>query len=182
MHRNPSVLGSSWYLVASGTSPCTDHAPLSPRCVQGHCNAIACLAATEDRSTIITADVGNESMLVLWSSKNGNPIKSIPRAHAHGIVALDISPGGDWLATISAVDPSTGEQEVGGRADLMRSAWCSTVCVKRLGLLRMRLSESQNDELHCECQPKPVRLLFPCRSRCGPWPRCWARCHRGPRC
>lgn len=82
------------------------------RALQGHCNAIVCLAVTEDRSTIITADVGQESLLVLWNSTTGVPIKSIPCAHANGIVAMDIAPGGEWLATIGAPDPATGEQDI----------------------------------------------------------------------
>lgn len=83
-----------------------------PQCMQGHCNAIVCMGVTEDRSTIITSDVGNESLLVLWDSQTGVPIKSIPRPHAHGVIAMDIAPGGEWLATIGAADPETGEQEV----------------------------------------------------------------------
>jgi WD40 repeat protein len=83
--------------------------------VQGHSNSIACLAATEDRSIIITADVGNESLLVLWDSVSGNPVRSIPRPHAHGVLTMDMSPGGDWLATISAPNPTTSEQEVSSK-------------------------------------------------------------------
>lgn len=70
------------------------------------------MLVTEDRSTIITADTGNESLLVLWNSRTGNPIKSIPQAHVHGITAMDLSPGGEWLATVSAPLPEGGEQEV----------------------------------------------------------------------
>jgi WD40 repeat protein len=87
------------------TEPCAH--PL-----QGHCNSISCLASTEDRSIIITADIGNESLLVLWDAKTGNPVKSISQPHSYGIMALDVSPGGEWLATVGAPHPSTGEQEV----------------------------------------------------------------------
>mmetsp|Transcript_12567 Transcript_12567/g.27123 ORF Transcript_12567/g.27123 Transcript_12567/m.27123 type:complete len:896 (+) Transcript_12567:296-2983(+) len=80
--------------------------------LQGHCNAISCITVTEDRSTIITADVGNESLLVLWNSKSGAPIRSIAKPHKHGILGMDISPDGAWLATVGAVDPQTGEQEI----------------------------------------------------------------------
>lgn len=86
-----------------------------PRCPpqQGHCNSITCMAVTEDRSTIITADVGSESMLVLWNSRNGVPLQSISQPHKLGIIAMDISPDDEWLATVGAVDPKSGEQEVG---------------------------------------------------------------------
>lgn len=89
-------------------------AQASASSLQGHCNSISCLASTEDRSTIITADIGNESLLVLWDARTGNPVKSIPQPHSYGITALDVSPGGEWLATVGAPHPSTGEQEVGG--------------------------------------------------------------------
>lgn len=71
------------------------------------------MAVTEDRSTIITADVGSESMLVLWNSRNGVPLQSISQPHKLGIIAMDISPDDEWLATVGAVDPKSGEQEVG---------------------------------------------------------------------
>lgn len=71
------------------------------------------MAVTEDRSTIITADVGSESMLVLWNSKTGAPIQSVSQPHKLGIIAMDISPDDEWLATVGAVDPKSGEQEVG---------------------------------------------------------------------
>lgn len=80
--------------------------------LQGHCNSITCIATTKDRSTLITADVGKESLLVLWNSRTGQPIQSIPRPHRNGIVAMDVSPESDWLATVGAPDPETGEQEI----------------------------------------------------------------------
>ncbi len=70
------------------------------------------MLVTDDRSTIITADVGNESLLVLWNSKNGQPLQSIAQPHKYGTLAMDISPDDEWLATIGAVDPETGEQEI----------------------------------------------------------------------
>jgi hypothetical protein len=81
------------------------------------------MLVTEDRSTIITADEGNESLLVLWNSRTGNPITSIPQAHTHGITAMDLSPNGEWLATVSAPAPETGEQEV--RPECLRMDLCT---------------------------------------------------------
>ncbi|KAJ9526919.1 hypothetical protein QJQ45_017710 [Haematococcus lacustris] len=81
-------------------------------CLTGHCNSISCIAALEDHSIIITADIGQQSLLVLWDSSTGNPVKSVAQPHANGIMAMDISPGGAWLATVSSPNPATGEQEV----------------------------------------------------------------------
>ncbi|KAF5841782.1 WD40-repeat-containing domain protein [Dunaliella salina] len=91
--------------IAAHTGVIYDKRTRKQSFLQGHCNSITCMLATEDRTAIITADEGNESMLVLWNSRSGNPIKSIPQAHAHGITAMDLSPGGEWLATVSAPAP-----------------------------------------------------------------------------
>lgn len=80
--------------------------------LQGHCNSISCMVTTEDRSTLITADVGNESLLVLWNSRTGQPIQSISQPHGHGIVAMDVSYDDQWLATLAAPDSETGDQEI----------------------------------------------------------------------
>eukprot|EP00955_Chlamydomonas_euryale_P100306 365274-Chlamydomonas_euryale.AAC.10 len=86
--------------------------------IHGHCNAISCLAVTGDRDTIITADAGRTSLMVLWSATSGAPLVSIAEPHKHGVLALDLSPDDEWLATISAPDPETGEQEVGVTVEL----------------------------------------------------------------
>lgn len=70
------------------------------------------MLVTDDRSIIVTADIGNATLLVLWNSKNGTPIQSISQPHKYGTVAMDISPDDEWLATVGAVDPESGEQEV----------------------------------------------------------------------
>jgi hypothetical protein len=70
------------------------------------------MLVTDDRSIIVTADVGNATLLVLWNSKNGTPIQSISQPHKYGTVAMDISLDDEWLATLGAVDPESGEQEV----------------------------------------------------------------------
>lgn len=79
---------------------------------QGHCNSITCMLVSDDRSLILTSDVGNGSLLVLWNSKTGHPIQSIAQPHKFGTVAMDISPDDEWLVTVGAADPESGEQEV----------------------------------------------------------------------
>jgi hypothetical protein len=56
--------------------------------------------------------MGNASLLVLWNSKTGQPLQTITQPHKHGVIALDISHDDEWLVTVSAVDPESGEQEV----------------------------------------------------------------------
>ena len=79
---------------------------------QGHCNSISCILVTDDRAIIITSDMGDGSLLVLWNSKTGNPIQSIVQPHKFGTVAMDLSPDDEWLVTVGAADPESGEQEV----------------------------------------------------------------------
>lgn len=80
--------------------------------LQGHTNPITCIATTEDRAWVITADTGPESLLVVWNVRTGQPLRTVQRPHPHGICALDVSADSGWLATASAPDPQTGEQEV----------------------------------------------------------------------
>ncbi|GAX79688.1 hypothetical protein CEUSTIGMA_g7129.t1 [Chlamydomonas eustigma] len=98
--------------VAAHTAVIYDKRLQKQTFMQGHCNSISCILVTDDRGTIITADAGKESLLVLWNSKTGLPIQSINTPHKYGTIAMDISPDDEWLATVGAVDPETGEQEI----------------------------------------------------------------------
>ena len=69
--------------------------------LQGHCNSISCTAATADRRKIATADRGTDSMLVVWDSYTALPVKTIATPHANGVRAMDLSPDGRHLVTLS---------------------------------------------------------------------------------
>jgi len=75
--------------------------------LQGHCNAISCTCASADRRLVATADIGDDSMLVLWDSYTASPVKTIAAPHPGGVRAMDISPDGKHLVTLSA---DTGPQ------------------------------------------------------------------------
>ncbi|KAG1654648.1 hypothetical protein FOA52_010276 [Chlamydomonas sp. UWO 241] len=99
--------------LAAHTAVIYDKRTQRQQFMQGHCNAISCLGVTSDRSTLITGDVGSASLLVLWDAVTGAPIASVAQPHAHGVLAMDVSPDDEWLATISAPDPGRdGEQEI----------------------------------------------------------------------
>lgn len=62
---------------------------------------------------MVTADTGPESLLVVWNVRTGLPLRTVSSPHRHGVSTMDVSADGAWLATVSAADPDTGEQEVG---------------------------------------------------------------------
>jgi cilia- and flagella-associated protein 251 len=80
--------------------------------LQGHCSAISCMAATSDRMVLITADSGQAALLVVWNARNGSPIFTLERPGGRGIQAMDISPDGQHLVTLSSAEGPNGEQEV----------------------------------------------------------------------
>ena len=47
------------------------------RNVKLQCNPITCCCVSEDKRWIATADSGPDSMIVVWDSLNGTPIKTI---------------------------------------------------------------------------------------------------------
>ena len=80
--------------------------------LQGHRNPISSLAATEDRSLVVTADEGPESsMIVVWDVTTGEPVRTIENPHATGVVAMDITPDGAFVVTVAAVDESASADE-----------------------------------------------------------------------
>lgn len=80
--------------------------------LQGHCRAITAVAASQDRSLLITADKGTNSMLVFWDPVNGQPIRTLQPAHAAGVAAVAVSPDASQMATLSAVAGPEDVQEV----------------------------------------------------------------------
>ncbi len=97
------------------------HRPDPTRIPQGHTSPITCIVTTEDRANVVTADMGPESLLVVWNVRTGLPLRTVSSPHRHGVSTMDVSADGAWLATVSAADPDTGEQEVGrGRGNALR--------------------------------------------------------------
>lgn len=76
------------------------------------------MQATADRSPLITADAGLiDSLLVFWDPETGQPLTTVQRPHAAGVLAMAVSADGQHLATLSAPAHSSSgdlQQEVGG--------------------------------------------------------------------
>lgn len=52
--------------------------------LQGHCNPIACMSVSADKTVIVTADAGLDSMLVLWDSYTG----TYPHTSSHTVTRV----------------------------------------------------------------------------------------------
>lgn len=85
-----------------------DYAKRQQTLLQGHCHPISCCVVSEDKRWIVTADTGDESMIVVWDSATGSPIKTLFQPHAWGVQAIDMSPDALFLVTLSAID-ATGD-------------------------------------------------------------------------
>jgi len=100
--------------VAAHTAVVYDCLTRTQTVLQGHCNPITCLVATEDRSVVATADAGPDSMIVLWNVATGQPVHTINSSHPNGVAAMDLTPDGSCIVTVSAVAASAaGEEEAG---------------------------------------------------------------------
>jgi hypothetical protein len=49
--------------------------------LQGHCNKISATAYNKHLDILVTADIGTDSMLVVWDAKTGIPKKTIFDPH-----------------------------------------------------------------------------------------------------
>jgi cilia- and flagella-associated protein 251 len=61
-----------------------DYENNTQRLLQGHCNKITATAYCAAIDVIITADSGQDSMMVVWDAKTGNPLKTIFDQHVTG--------------------------------------------------------------------------------------------------
>uniref|UniRef100_A0A7S1U4Z5 Cilia- and flagella-associated protein 251 n=1 Tax=Phaeomonas parva TaxID=124430 RepID=A0A7S1U4Z5_9STRA len=80
--------------------------------LQGHCNPISCSAISADGRYIVTGDVGADSMVVVWESSSGSPIRTFFNPYPTGVIALDMSADASILALLSEWDPETRTQEL----------------------------------------------------------------------
>jgi len=59
--------------------------------LQGHCNQITATACSDDKKWLVTADTGEDSMLVVWDSHHGVPVRTFLNPHPNGIICMDLS-------------------------------------------------------------------------------------------
>lgn len=50
----------------------------------------------------MTADTGEDSMLVIWNSESGVPVRTFLNPHPNGIICMDLSTDNKYIVTIGA--------------------------------------------------------------------------------
>lgn len=65
---------------------------------------------SKDKRWIVTADAGAESIVVVWDSIAGVPMKTIASTHSRGIVSIDISSDALYIAALTGFALDTPQE------------------------------------------------------------------------
>jgi len=84
-----------------------DYVTKKQKLLQGHCNQITSILCSEDKNWVVTADSGDDSMLVVWNSHSGTPVRTFLKPHPGGIKMMDLSADNRYIATLGADEPQT---------------------------------------------------------------------------
>lgn len=93
------------FYVAAHTGVILDTATDKQSLLQGHCNPITAACVSTDKRWIVTADCGNESMIVVWDALKATPVKIIPNPFPSGVCALDLSADAMFIVALSHAFP-----------------------------------------------------------------------------
>jgi|UniRef100_A0A7S4GA80 WD40 repeat protein/Ca2+-binding EF-hand superfamily protein len=75
------------------------------RLLQGHKNPIISSCVSEDRRFVVTADLGEDSMLIVWDTYSFLPIKSISLNNYDGVLDMDLTNDAMYIVTLSKEMP-----------------------------------------------------------------------------
>lgn len=89
------------FYSAAHTGIIYNYTTKTQKLLQGHCNKITCTACSHDKTLIVTADSGQDSMLVVWDAVYGTPKRTYFSPHENGVKAIDISPDSRYIVTLS---------------------------------------------------------------------------------
>ena len=90
------------FILSSHSGVIYDYEYRRQTILQGHCAVISCCAVSNDKRWIVTSDIGSESILVVWDSYSGSPIKTLFSPHFNGVCSLDISQDSLYIVTLGA--------------------------------------------------------------------------------
>lgn len=105
------------------------------RLLQGHRNPIIATCMSSDRRFIVTADAGEESLIVVWDTYTFLPVTSIPQQQSSGVLALDMSSDALYIVTVSKDQPQ----------ELCLWAWTNPECREP----QLRAEITSNDLMTC---------------------------------
>eukprot|EP00452_MALV-II_sp_L67-6_P000224 gene224-202_t len=108
-----SLNGSELFYTAAHTGVIYDFNTGQQRLLQGHINPICAVCVSEDKQWIVTADSGEDSMLVVWDRHSGTPLKILFNGYKNGVHALDMTADSKYMVTLSTPeegDPAEGEE------------------------------------------------------------------------
>ena len=91
---------NAMFYVSSHSGVIYDYENRTQLILQGHCNLITCAAVSEDKRWIVTADSGDDSILVVWDSLSGAPVKTIFSPHPTGTMAVDLTADALYVASL----------------------------------------------------------------------------------
>eukprot|EP00672_Neobodo_designis_P022771 CAMPEP_0174834912 /NCGR_PEP_ID=MMETSP1114-20130205/5110_1 /TAXON_ID=312471 /ORGANISM="Neobodo designis, Strain CCAP 1951/1" /LENGTH=936 /DNA_ID=CAMNT_0016068841 /DNA_START=182 /DNA_END=2992 /DNA_ORIENTATION=- len=75
--------------------------------LQGHRNPIIASCVSANRRFVVTADSGDDSMMIVWDTYSCLPVKFIPVSAFGGVLACDISHDAMYIVTLSKQTPQT---------------------------------------------------------------------------
>ncbi len=94
------------FFVSAHSGVLYDYQYRTQTILQGHCSFITCCAVSKDKRWIVTGDAAEgNSILVVWDSTSGIPVKTLFNPHPRGVAAVDISDDALFIATLGVYDP-----------------------------------------------------------------------------
>jgi len=93
------------FYISSHSGVIYDFEKRTQMVLQGHCNSIVCCAVSKDKRWIVTADSEDDSILVIWDSLSGTPVKTLYSPFNKGVISVDISEDALFICALGASNP-----------------------------------------------------------------------------
>ena len=105
VHNLTSDERTEIFYSAAHTGVIYNYETREQKLLQGHCNKISCCSVSNDKRWIVTADIGEDALMVVWDSITATPLKTIFSPHGKGVYRMDISQNGNYICTLSKSQP-----------------------------------------------------------------------------